>query len=1208
MICRALRPPLFASRVLAPWLLALAAGAAAAQAPESVEGYYRFPTIHNQTIVFASEGDLWKVPAAGGQATRLTSYQSNATYARFSPDGKWLAFTSNFEGNNDVCVMPAEGGVAERLTFHPASDQVVGWTPDSRSVIFRAQRPSPHGEQELYTVPVTGGPASRINVGIGALAAFSPDGRTLAFNRWSTEFRTWKRYRGGTAPNVWIGQIDQPESFRKLTTWTGTDDFPMFVGQRVFFLSDRDGRSNIWSCNPDGTDLKQHTRHQDFDARWPDNDDTAGASGRLVYMLGADIWCLDLATGNDAKVEITLPTDRFLVRARNESIAGTLERYDVADDGSRIAVDGRGQVFVSPTKPGRTVRIAHEPGVRDRSVALSPDGRLVAFITDQTGSQEIAIADVAAPGSSAPEPIKPEKPEGKQGAKKENDAGSDGKRPAKKPIGPVGGRKVLTSDGKGWIFDPIWSPDGSKIAYADLTFQLHLLDVATGENKVVDKAKGWEIREYAFSPDSKWIAYAAPSVLDDGRGSNRSEIKLYSLEQGKSWSISTPFASDSSPSWDPKGRYLYFLSNRSFNPTLDQHEANFIVMNTTKPYALVLRDGDLSPFSPRELLEARDKRESEEKEAKAAGHESDASDQDDDKTGAKADKDQAAKKSGKADAESDDAADGEVKEPVEVKIDTDGLAARVVEFPVEAGNYRGLTALEDKVLYLTAPTEGILDDDFGTQDDSPKNSLEAFNFESRKAEPFIESLRDYSVSPDGSKIAWRVKTEIMVADTDSKPEADDPHAKGEKKAVDPSRILANISPRDEWKQIYWEAWRLERDFYWTPDMAQLDWKSMGDRYAFLLPRLGTRQELNDVIGQLIAELGTSHTYVWGGDVGTSGRRPVPAGSLGAELNPDPASKAWRITRVLRAEVFENDITSPLTLPHARVKDGDYLWAIDGVEVLASEDVYKLLSGRAGQEVLLKIGSNADRSDAREIQVEALNFQEETELSYADWCRQKREYVEQRTGGRVGYFHLPDMGGPGLVKFVKGFYPQVGKQALIIDDRYNGGGFVSQMVIQRLRNAEIAQGVSRYGPWDTYPGSALRGPKCVLINFSAGSDGDIFPDSFRAAGLGPLIGTRTWGGVIGIRGDKQFIDGGLSTQPEFSWLDPKRGWSIENHGVDPDIEIDNTPADEVAGRDVQLDRAIEEMEKALKARPVPPVVQPPAPDKRPHGGGDWLSKP
>ncbi len=1165
------------SAPLALALLSLVAGAAQGLDDAPVQGYYRFPTIHGDTIVFSAESDLWKVSTSGGQATRLTAYQSNASYARFSPDGKWLAFTSNYEGNNDVSVMPASGGVATRLTFHPANDLVVGWTPDSSSIVFRSPRLAPQRDPSLFTVPVSGGPTSRVNIGVGALAAFSADGKTIAYNRWSTEFRTWKRYRGGTAPDLWIGQLDKPETIKKLTTWVGTDDFPMFVGARVFFLSDRDGRSNIWSCNPDGSDLKQHTFHKDFDARWPDNDDGAGEKGSIVYMLGADIWRLDLASGKDAKVEITLPSDRFFLRPKTEGITEHIDRYDVNNEGTRVAVEGRGQVFVSPTKPGRTIEIARDPSVRDRSATLSPDGRLVAFITDQTGNQELALADVPAAGSNAPESAKADKDD-------KNDKHS---KSGKASIPSVGARKILTSDGKGWIFDPVWSPDGSKIAYSDMTFQLHLVDVASGENKVIDKAKGWEIHEYSFSPDSKWIAYTMPGVLDDGRASNRNELKLYSLEQGKSWSVSTPFASDFSPTWDPKGRYLYFLSNRTFDPVIDQNELNFIVMNTTKLYALILKDGDLSPFAPQELLDAREHREKQAKEAAGAEKE-----------------EKAAKSDAKKDAEAEDDSD----EPVEVKIDTAGLASRVVEFPIEAGNYRALNAVDGKVLYLSVPVEGVIaSDEIGGEDANPKNSLHAFTFASRKSEPFIESIRDFTLSPDGSKIAWRVKDEILVAGTDAKPDEGKDKSEAEKTAVDTRQLKTTVVPAAEWKQIFWEAWRLERDFYWTPDMAQLDWKAIGDQYAALLPRIGARQELNDLIGQLIAELGTSHTYVWGGDV-APGRKPVPSGSLGASLAPDAASGAWRVTRILRPENFETDIISPLVQSHVNAKDGDYLWSIDGVPTDAKADIYKLLNGKAGQQVILNIGSKADKSDARDVQIEALAGEAENELAYADWCRTRREYVDQKTQGRVGYFHMPDMGAPGLIKFVKGFYPQVGKQALIVDDRYNGGGYVSQMVINRLRNALIAFGTSRYGPWDTYPTNALRGPRCVLINYDAGSDGDIFPNSFRAAGLGPVIGTRTWGGVVGIRGDKKFIDGGLSTQPEFSWLDPNHGWTIENHGIDPDIEIDNSPADEVAGRDTQLDRAIEEMEKALKAKPVPPVTTPPAPDKRPHGGGEWLKKP
>ncbi|MGH7243163.1 MAG: S41 family peptidase [Phycisphaerales bacterium] len=1100
------------------------------------EGYYRFPTISGDTIVFSTEGDLWSVPVAGGSALRLTTHAGQEGFPKFSPDDKWLAFSGEYQGNRDVYVMPAAGGSPRRLTFHPARDEVVAWKPDSSAIVFRSQRKTVHWEDFLFEVPVGGGEVTPLNIGIGSLASFSPDGKNIAFNRWSTEFRTWKRYRGGTAPDVWVGDLTN-NTFKKITDWVGTDDFPMWdasdpANPRVYFLSDRDAttnRSNIFSAKPDGTDVKQHTKHADFDCRWADMQ-----GGKIVYMLGADLWVFDSKSGEDKKVPVQLSSDRVRNQSRYEDAGKTFDGYNLNTDGSRVVVSSRGELWVTPAKPGRTAQLTQSSGVRERVPVFSPDGKKIVAITDESGDQELTIFDASKPDSHT----------------------------------------MLTKQGKGWIFDPIWSPDGKNIAYADLTMTLFVVDAESGTVSTVDASTAGEIREYDFSPDGKWIAYSRPRDSKDGLAYSANELRIYSLEQKKSFPISTSFTDDHAPSWDPAGKYLFFLSNRTFDPIVDQHEWNFTTTSTTKPYAVVLASDGLSPFAPDEMRDPKDKKKEKKpsKDAKDGKGTAKGDEKDDDK----------------------DAADEKPKLP-EMKIDTDGLSDRAVQFPMNADNFGALHATEDKLFIVQTPVSGMNDEPEEDEEPHGRLTLLAFDFETKKAEPFVEGLKDFTFSLDNKKIAYRKADEILFTGSDSKPGEEDGPGKGKKppkESVNPSKFRLLVDPAAEWAQIFNEAWRLQRDFYWTQDMAHIDWNAMKDRYGALLPRIATRNELNDLIGQLLGELGTSHTYVRGGDV--EGSKSVNTGLLGADLASDKTAKTLRFTRIYRPESWETDKPNPLLASSARVKEGDYLWAINGRDVPPTEQVYERLGTLADQEVQLTVGSKPDRSDARDIQIKAVS--DEHALIYRDWCRRNREYVDKVSGGTIGYMHLPDMGGAGLTRFIQFYYPQLSKQALIIDDRYNGGGNVSPMIIERLKRQVWAYDIPRRGTPTTYPEGTSRGFKSVLINHWSASDGDIFPASFQLNNLGPVIGTRSWGGVVGIRGDKPFIDGGMSTQPEFAWFDPKKGWTIENHGVDPDIVIDNTPDQEAAGKDTQLDRAISEMQKKIAEKPLVPLKLLPVPDK------------
>jgi tricorn protease len=833
-------------------------------------------------------------------------------------------------------------------------------------------------------------------------------------------------------------------------------------------------------------------------------------SGRIVYMYAGGLRVYDIDADRDRDVSITIRSDRAETRLRFEDAAETLENYGLNSDGSRLVIASRGELWTVPVEGGRTVALTASSGVRERLPSFGPNDERIAAVTDETGEQEVAIFD----------------------AWGEQD------------------REVLTREGKGWIFDPVWSPDGKWIAYADLTLTLRLVEVETGAVRVVHHADAWEIREYVFSPDGRYLAFTVPG---SPFGESDMSIHIYDVRSGRSHAVTTPFSGDYSPSWSTDGRYLFFLSRRVINPVFCERDFEHATINSAVPCALVLKEGDVSPFASKEVLAMFEPEE-------------------DGKDG-------------------DEGEETESKDVPEVVIDFDGLRERVVQFPVDAGVYESLRAYPGGVFYLSREVEGILDQTWGGADAGPRFTLHQFDLKAGEDSVFVEPIRDYALSGDGEMVAFRMEKAIHVVSSAAPPEdPSDPESPGG--VVDPSDLRLQVLPVAEWRQIFEETWRLQRDFYWAPDMAGVDWPAVREQYAPLLPRVGTRRELNDLIGEMIGELSTSHTYVWGG--ATRDADSIAVGMLGADLVPDVRTDRLRFAKVLRPEVWETHVHAPLAQPHTRVERGEYLISVNGRDVTGATNIHAVLANLADAEVMIEVGREADGSDAREIQVETIGM--DRDLRYLDWRRRNREYVDKASQGRIGYLHLPDMDAGGLVAFATAFYAQLDREGLVIDIRYNGGGFISSMLIERLARELWAYDVSRWGGTTTYPNRTHTGHKVVLINYFAGSDGDIFPESFRLRGLGPLIGTRTWGGVNGIRADKAYIDGGMVTQPEFAWWEPKRGWGLENGGVAPDIEVDILPADSAVDHDAQLERAIAELMRTLAEDPVRLPEPPPYPDK------------
>jgi tricorn protease len=1058
-------------------------------------GYYQFPDLHDHAIVFAAEGDLWTVADTGGTARRLTTHAGGEYFPRFSPDGKSIAFTGEYGGNRDVYVIPADGGEPRRLTWHPDLDEVIDWTPDGKRIIYRSRagnETTSGFEWHLFSVPVEGGEPEVMPLGFAGRIAIDPATKRWAFNRSSVEFRTWKRYRGGTAPSIWVGDPDKRD-YREVTKVPGAAAFPMWSGGRVFFLSDQGGTGNLWSMKADGGELKRETRLNDWDARWP----AVAPDGRIVFSAGGDLHIYTPSGGKDHKLEIDIPSERQLARVRYPSAEKNATSFELSPDGDRVVVVTRGEIMSVAVKNGVTLPITRGSAARERGATFSADGKTLVYITDAPGEEELRTID--AWGRGQPRVVKP--------------AGKSG-----------------------WHFPPAMSPDGKWIAYADQNQNLYVIPAAGGPPRTIDHSAQAEIDEYVWSPDGRYLAYAL-SLVTDYR-----VIRLFDTATGKVASISASgtasATNDYNPVWDPEGRYLYFLSDRAANPVLDRRDEENVEIKATRPFLLVLQKDGKNPFANTAGMPPRP---------------------------GEADK----KPDDKKDDKKPDDKKPKVAKPI--RIDFDGLGDRDVAFPVPTGNYRSLTATGKAVFYAEAPFRGMAEQD---GDGPPEVTLIGFDLEKRKPKPFMDGVVRYRLA--GDKLAIQKKKDLFVVEAGKPPS---PEELGDLK-VPLQNMVVELAPQDEWKQIFDETWRLMRDFYWDANMGGVDWRAQRDKYRTLLPRLGTRGELNDLLGELIGELSTSHTYISGGDPGTE----VPQVSTGL-LGIDAVRKGagYEIARIYRGDPADG-VRSPLTEPGVDVRTGQFILAVNHRPFAAGQPFLAAFENLADKDAVLTVNTRADLNGARDVVVHLLGS--ERRLRYVDWVRRNREYVAQKTGGKVGYIHLPNMGADGMIAFDTWFYPQIDKQALVVDVRWNGGGFVSERILERMRRKVVAVFHARGGATFTYPQRSVDGPFVVLTNEYAGSDGDIFPTVVQLDKLAPVIGMRSWGGVVGIRGDKPLVDGGMPTQPEFAFWDPSQRWGTENRGVIPDIEVQNLPQDVARAVDTQLDRGLAELQKLMIQRPAP----------------------
>jgi len=1070
----------------------------------------RFPDICKDQIAFVYAGDLWIVSTAGGQARRLTASEGLELFPRFSPDGQKIAFTGQYDGDLNVFVMPATGGEPKRLTYHPALQQttermgpesiVMDWTPDGKSILYRS-REETHDvwDGRLYLVSPDGGYPQPLPLPRGGFASFSADGKRIAYCPIYRDFRTWKRYKGGMAQDVWTYDLVNARS-EKITDWVGTDNVPMWdhASGKIYFNSDRTGTLNLYAYDPQTKTTTQATNFTEYDVRWP-----AMGPGAIVFENGGYLYVLDLPNGQPRKVAVQLGSDRILARPEFVSCGDHVEDYSISPDGKRALFGARGEIFTVPAKYGNTRDLTNTSNAHEKYSVFSPDGHWIAYVSDASGEDEIYLLDLLA---------------------------------AKPP-------QRLTTDGDRYKYDVRWSPDSKKLVWSDKSGVLRYVDVETKKQTIIDRSRRGDVRHCSWSPDSKYIAYAMnnEALLN--------QVYICSIAENKSRVVTNGRFEDFQPVFDPGGKYLYFLSNRDFNPILGNYEFNYVLDKMTEIHAIVLSAKDPSPFAPKS-----DEVEAKKEEPKGAG-----------------------KKEEKKDEKK------EAKAPVTVTIDFDGIMDRQVKFPIESGEYGGLAAGEGRVYYISSPLGGLTG-----SIERGKQTLHVFDMEKREDYTFLDEVDGYDLSPDGAKMLYSKGRTYEIIDASGE------KAKTGDNVLDLSHMEARVDPKAQWHQIFEECWRLERDFFYDSLMHGVDWKKMHDRYAPLVDYVAHRYDLTYVIGEMIGELACSHTYVGGGEM------PHPSGDkvglLGINWAIDSAAAKFRIGRILAGQNWRDDRRSPLTEPGIKAANGDYVLTINGTTLTAADNPYRLLENTAGQTATLKLAKTPDGTDSWTVDVKTLDNEEQ--LRYHDWVEGRRHYVDSVSNGRIAYVHIPDMGGDGLQQFVSTYYAQIRKGGMIIDVRWNGGGFVSQLVIERLRRVLGGMGTSRNYEPGTYPDVVFHGYLACLINEQSVSDGDIFPSYFKHYQLGPVIGKRTWGGVIGIRGHRPMIDGGFVTTPEFGDYDLQSRWVIENHGVEPDIEVDNLPEDVMRGHDAQIDRAVVELTKKMNEAPkkLPPAPATP-PEKR-----------
>ncbi len=1083
--------------------------------------YLRFPTIFRDVIVFVSEDDLWMVPAEGGRAFRLTAGVAEAGYPRFSPDGEHLAFVGREEGPDEVYVMPADGGPARRVTHQGARCTVTAWDSDG-NVIYASDDGQPFaGRKWLHRINPAD-PADvphRLPYGPANSISYGPSGGVV-LGRNTADPARWKRYRGGTVGDLWIDPTGDGE-FTRLLSLAGNLASPCWVGDRVYFLSDHEGIGNVYSCTPDGADVRRHTDHADYYAR-----NLSGDGNRLVYHAGADLYLLDPADGEARHVPVRVGSSRTQRNRRFVPADRYLDSATLNADGSGLAVTTRGKAYSFANWEGPVLQHGEPDGVRYRLLTwLGDHKRLIAAAADESDRETLVL--LTADGTAAPVRL----------------AHLDTGRATNLLVSPKHDKAAITNH-------------RNELLLIDLTAE----DPAEATLTVLDSSRFGRIDDPAWSPDGHWLAYTYPP------DAQRTGIKLCRVDTGETFDATRPVLRDRRPAFDPEGDYLYFIGERVFNPVYDSLQFDLGFPLGTRPYVIALRSDVPSPFvpQPRPLKDKEQadagKGQTGEEDGKDAAETGDAKDES---------KDEPKDAGTTTDTEDGDDAD----KPLE--IETDGIERRVVEFPVPEGRYGRIAGIKGKAIYSIYPVQGSLGDSHYSDSDTPSGSLRVYDFDKHKHDHYIGNVGDFALGPDFATLLYRSDRRLRVIKAgETPPDEDSP---GRTSGwIDLSRVKVSVRPEAEWRQMFREAWRLQKEHFWVEDMAGVDWDRVYDRYLPLVDRVGTRGEFSDLLWELHGELGTSHAYEMGGEY-----RPRPhywQGKLGVDW--EYRDGVYTIGRIVGGDHWSPEITSPLNRLGVGVRPGDAVLAIDGQPIGPAASPGLRLVNQADQEVQLTLRRGDD--EPRTVTVKAIS--DEQPARYRDWVEANRAHTHERTGGRVGYLHIPDMSPEGYAEFHRGFLAEYDREGLIVDVRFNGGGHVSSLLLEKLARRRLGYDYPRWGVPEPYPPESPRGPMVAVTNEWAGSDGDIFSHTFKLLKLGPLVGKRTWGGVIGIWPRHRLADGTVTTQPEFSFAFDDVGWRVENYGTDPDIEVDITPQEYARGVDAQLDRAIDVAMERLSTSP------------------------
>lgn len=1052
---------------------------------EGLTRLLRFPDIIKDKIAFVYAGDIWIVDANGGTARQLTSHEGIELFPKFSPDGKWIAFSGEYSGNRQVYIIPAEGGTPTQLTYYndvgimpPRGGfdyQVLGWTPDGKNVLFRGNR-LPWGERmgKYFTVSIDGELETPLPIPEGGGGMLSPDGTKMVYTPIEREWRTWKRYRGGRAQDVWVYDMIN-NTTEKITDWLGTDNQPLWVENKIYFTSDRTGTLNLYSYDLSSKQTEAVTNFDNYDVLWP-----SASEDKIVYENAGYIYKYDPSINKNEQVPIKVFGDFPGTVPYIKNIKDQTNWFEISPAGKRALFEARGDVFTVPAEKGEILNITQTPGIREINPVWSPDGKWIAYLSDRIGEFELFM-------------------------KSSNGSGEE---------------KQITNNGTIWRFAPVWSPDSKMLAFADKNQKLWLVDVNSGNTVEVDHSNYNDLTDYQWSPDSKWLTYTK------GSDSRMSSIWVYSLDQKKTMQLSSDLTSEFNPVFSKDGKYLYFFSNRDFNLKFSGWEFNYVYTNPTRVYAAALNNDVPALFQPKS---------------------------DDEKINAKDNAD-----------EKKDTGD------VVVNIDPENFENRIVVLPGSSGNYSSIIPAENGVLY-------IFRDDAGSK-------LKFFNAKDEKEVTVLEGISNYVVSSDGKKIVYSLRGEYGIVDVKE-------NQKNTDGRLDLSKLEMKIFPKEEWKQIFVDGWRLLRDWFYDENMHGLDWKKMKEKYEQLVPFVSHRMDLDYIFGELGGELNAGHVYVNWGDFKRVERKE--GGLLGCELEVDP-SGYYKITKIFKGENWHSDFRSPLTEYGVNISEGDFIIAIDGNELKANQNPYKYLENKAERIVTLLVNNKPSKDGAREEKVKPVKS--ETNLRYLDWVESRMKIVDELSGGRIGYIHIPNTAVEGNRELFKYFYPQSNKDALIIDDRYNGGGFVPDRMIELLDRTILNYWTRRGIEPNPVPGIVHDGPKACLINGYSSSGGDAFPYYFRKKNLGKIIGTRTWGGLIGISGNPNLMDGGSINIPVFRFLDTDGKWAVENEGVYPDIEVVDRADLVVQGRDPSLEKAVEVLLEELKNNPPKKLVVPNPPDE------------